>query len=75
MSPQLPAIGRNRVVGYSEIEEEALRRNRVTSHSGIKQEMEESANGDLSDVSFSIQEYSIVTNKRRKVQDTKPTSD
>lgn len=51
----LIAIKRNRVASHFEIEEEVVERNRVVYHSRIKQGMEE-ANGDLSDVNFSIQE-------------------
>ena len=54
-SPRLPATGKNGVAGHSRIEEGAAGRNRVASHSRMEPGMEV-ANGDLSDVRFSIEE-------------------
>ena len=54
-SPRLPAIGRNGVAGHSGIEEGAVGKNRVASYSGIEPGIE-GANGDSSDVRFSIKE-------------------
>ena len=54
-SPQLPAIGKNGVVGHSGIEKEAAGRNRVAGYAGIEPGMN-GANGDSSDVRFSIEE-------------------
>lgn len=53
--PQLPVTRRYRVVRQSEIKEEAAEKNGIASHSEIKQEIE-SANGDLSNVCFFIEE-------------------
>ena len=55
MSPQMPATGRNEVIGHFGIEERAAGKNKVASHSEIELEIE-GANGDLSDVKFSIEE-------------------
>lgn len=46
---------RNRVDGHFEIKEKAAKKNKIVSYFRIKQEME-SANGDLSNVSFFIEE-------------------
>ena len=54
-SPRLPVTGRNGVAGHSGMEEGAAGRNKVASHSGMEPGME-GANGDLSDVRFSIEE-------------------
>ena len=54
-SPRLLATRRNAVAGHFGMEEGAAKRNRVASHSGMEPRME-SANGDSSDVRFSIEE-------------------
>ena len=46
--------GTNKVASHSEIEKRDVKKNRVAGHSRIKRKIEESANGDLSDISFSI---------------------
>lgn len=50
-SPGLPATGRNRVAGHSDMEEGATERNRVAGRSEIE-EGTEGANGDTFDVGF-----------------------
>lgn len=54
-SPWLPITGRNRVASHSGMEEKTAETNRIAGYSGIKLGME-GANGDLSDVRFSIKE-------------------
>ena len=54
-SPRLPATGKNGVAGHSGIEEGAAEGKRVASLFGIELGIK-IANGDLSDIRFSIEE-------------------
>lgn len=54
-SPRLPTTGRNGAADHFGMEEGAAGRNRIAGHSRIEPRIE-GANGDSSDVSFSIEE-------------------